>query len=33
MHKFFVEDNFINNEEVIINNEDYNHIVNVLRMK
>lgn len=33
MHKFFVEDNQINNEKIIINNEDYNHIANVLRMK
>lgn len=33
MHKFFVEDNQINNEKIIINNEDYNHITNVLRMK
>lgn len=33
MHKFFVEDNQINNEKIAINNDDYNHIVNVLRMK
>ena len=33
MHKFFVKDNQINNEKIIINNEDYNHITNVLRMK
>lgn len=33
MHKFFVGDNQINNEKIIINNEDYNHIANVLRMK
>ena len=33
MHKFFVEDNQINNEKIIIKDDDYNHIVNVLRMK
>ena len=33
MHKFFVEDNQINSGKVVINNDDYNHIVNVLRMK
>lgn len=33
MHKFFVEDNQINNGKAVINNDDYNHIVNVLRMK
>lgn len=33
MHKFFVEDNQINDGKAVINNDDYNHIVNVLRMK
>lgn len=33
MHKFFVDDNQINNKEIKITNDDYNHIVNVLRMK
>lgn len=33
MYKFFVEDNQINNDKIVINNEDYNHLVNVLRMK
>ena len=33
MHKFFVEDNQIDNEKIIIKNDDYNHIANVLRMK
>ena len=33
MHKFFVEDNQINDGKAVINNGDYNHIVNVLRMK
>lgn len=33
MHKFFVEDSQINNNQIFINNDDYNHIVNVLRMK
>ena len=33
MHKFFVNDNQINNESIKIIGEDYNHIANVLRMK
>ena len=33
MYKFFVEDNQINNDKIVINNDDYNHIANVLRMK
>ena len=33
MHKFFVEDYQIDDRQVIIDSEDYNHIVNVLRMK
>ena len=33
MHKFFVEYNQINDGKAVINNDDYNHIVNVLRMK
>ena len=33
MYKFFVEDNQINGEKIIIKNDDYNHIANVLRMK
>lgn len=33
MHKFFVEENKIANNKAYINNSDYNHIVNVLRMK
>ncbi len=33
MHKFFVEENQINNSQIKIINDDYNHIINVLRMK
>lgn len=33
MHKFFVEDNQIKDNKIKIINNDYNHIVNVLRMK
>lgn len=33
MPKFFVNNNQINNNNVIINGEDVNHIANVLRMK
>ena len=33
MHKFFIEDNQINNDRIIIKDDDYNHIANVLRMK
>ena len=33
MHKFFVESNQINDNKIKIMNNDYNHIVNVLRMK
>lgn len=32
MYKFFVKTNQIENEEIIINNEDVNHIKNVLRL-
>lgn len=33
MHKFFVEDNQIKDNKIKIINNDYNHIVNVLRIK
>ena len=33
MSKFFVKSHQINNDEIIINNEDVNHIKNVLRKK
>ena len=33
MHKFFVDNNQINNSYIEIKNDDYNHIVKVLRKK
>lgn len=33
MYKFFIENNQINGDKVIIKGDDFNHIANVLRMK
>ena len=33
MYQFFVEENQVQNDRIVVIGEDVNHIVNVLRMK